>query len=352
MVDYSSQINKIKSRYNPDNNLLVEQRSYSSLSGIDGDLRKYIKLAMNEVDDTYTVKTIEAGNRAKAHLQAVQNGIDYEFQGSVMTQTHIKGASDIDLLTLTNKYVSTDISTIRSILGSGTVNYSYLAKQRMQRYSDNFSQYTGSYLDDLRELRQSDETILKKWYHENCDTKKAKAVHVYNSDLRRDVDVVASVWYDSVGYVVNDKNKTYRGVAVYNKEKDCEESPSFPFLAIENVNSRSSLTGGRLKKMIRFLKNVRTDSEVDIDLSSFEINAVCYDIPIEEYRDMHYLNLVGLLWQKMYHLVNNAALVKQLPSVDGSEYVFIKKPEKLPELKKLKDEVWSIYDALTKQSGI
>lgn len=323
--------------------MLVEQRSFSTLSGIDGDLRKYIKLAMNEVDGDYTAKTIEAGNKAKEHLMAEQIGVDYKFQGSVMTQTHIKGASDIDLLTLTNKYVSTDITKMRSILANNSAFYSFSAKSKMQRYADGFSRYAGNYLQDLRDLRLSDESILMKWYS-NCDTKKAKAVHIYNTSLRRDVDVVASVWYDSVGYVVNDKDETYRGVAIYNKEKDCEEPPSYPFLAIDNINNRSSQTDGRLKKMIRFLKNVRTDSDVDIDLSSFEINAVCYSIPVAEYQNLHYLDLVRLLWNKMYDLVNDEKLAKQLLSVDGTEYVFIKKPEKLPELKKLEDEVWHMMN--------
>lgn len=347
-MDYSSRIQQINSRYNPDNNLLVEQRSFSTLDGIDGDLRKYIKLAMNEVDGEYTAKTIEAGNRAKTHLQAEQIGIDYRFQGSVMTQTHIKGASDIDLLTLTNKFVSTDILKMRSLLEKGAPNYTFTAQSRMQRYSDSFSRYGGDYMQDLRDLRRSDETILKKWYTTHCDTNKAKAVHVYNTGLRRDVDVVASVWYDSIGYVINDKDETFRGVAIYNKEKDKEEPPSYPFLSIANINARSVLTGGRLKKMIRFLKNVRTDSDVKIDLSSFEINAVCYSIPIIEYKEMYYLDLVGLLWQNMYNIVEDESLAKQLLSVDGTEYVFIKKPEKLPELKKLKDQVWYIYDALRK----
>lgn len=346
MVDYSNRIRQINSRYNPDNDLLVEQRSYSTIRDVDGDLRKYIRLAMNEVDGDYTAKTIEAGKKAKEHLQAEQVGIDYSFQGSVMTQTHIMGASDIDLLTLTNKFVSTDISRIRLILENGSSNYSYTARTRMQRYSDNFSRYTGDYMQDLRDLRWSDEIILQKWYSK-CDTSKAKAVHIYNTSLRRDVDVVASVWYDSVGYVTNDKDETYRGVAIYNKETDQEEAPSYPFLAISNINSRSSLTGGRLKRMIRFLKNVRTDSDIDIDLSSFEINAICYSIPIVEYRDMHYLDLVGLLWRKMYDMAQNEAIAKKLLSVDGTEYVFVKKPEKLPELKKLKDEVWNIYNSLS-----
>lgn len=151
--------------------MLVEQRSYSTLSGIDGDLRKYIKLAMNEVDDDYTAKTIEAGNKAKEHLIAEQIGVDYKFQGSVMTQTHIKGASDIDLLTLTNKFVSTDITRMRIILENNSSNYSYSAKTKMQLYADGFSRYAGNYLQDLRDLRLSDENILTKWYS-NCDTKK------------------------------------------------------------------------------------------------------------------------------------------------------------------------------------
>ena len=346
-TDYQSQIRKINSRYNPDGNRLVEQRSFSTISDIDGDLRKYIKLAMNEVDNEYTAKTIEAGKRAKAHLDAEQIGIDYRFQGSVMTQTHIKGASDIDLLTLTNKYVSTDILKMRNILTNDTFSYSYRDRTLMKRYSDDFSHYEGNAIQDLRDLRRNDETILKKWY-QYCDTHKAKAVHIYNTDLRRDVDVVASVWYDSVGYVINDKDETYRGVAVYNKEKDLQEPPSYPFLAISNINNRSSMTGGRLKKMIRFLKNVRTDSDIKIDLTSFEINAVCYSIPVEEYQDMYYLDMVFLLWNKMYKMVQDENLAKQLLSVDGTEHVFIKKPEKLQELKKLKDEVWHVYDALRK----
>ena len=324
---------------------MVEQRSYSTISGVDGDVRKYIKLAMNEVDEEYTTKTIEAGKKAKAHLDAEQYGIDYRFQGSVMTQTHIKGASDIDLLTLTNKYVSTDIFKIRDILNNGGNEFSYRDKILMQRYSDGFCTYKGNSLQDLRDLRRSDEIIMTNWY-QNCDTNKAKAVHIYNTDLHRDVDIVASAWFDSVDYVINEHDEKYRGVAVYDKKKDEQEQPSYPFLSISNINMRSSETGGRLKKMIRFLKNVRTDSDIKIDLTSFDINAVCYDIPIEAYRDMHYLDMVYLLWKRMYDMLKDEKLARKLLSVDRTEYVFIKKPEKLQELKKLENEVWHIYEAL------
>lgn len=68
MADYTSLINRIESRYNPDSLREVRLNSISSLSGIDKDIAKYVKLAMNEVDPIYTNKTLEAGENAKLHF--------------------------------------------------------------------------------------------------------------------------------------------------------------------------------------------------------------------------------------------------------------------------------------------
>ena len=65
MADYTTLINRIESRYNPDSLREVRQNSISSLSGIDKDIAKYVKLAMNEVDPIYTNKTLEAGEKCK-----------------------------------------------------------------------------------------------------------------------------------------------------------------------------------------------------------------------------------------------------------------------------------------------
>ena len=45
-------------------------------------------------------------------------------------------------------------------------------------------------------------------------------------------------------------------------------------------------------------------------------------------------------------MLKDEKLARKLLSVDRTEYVFIKKPEKLQELKKLENEVWHIYEAL------
>lgn len=100
--------------------------------------------------------------------------------------------------------------------------------------------------------------------------------------------------------------------------------------------------------MIRFLKNVRTDASVNIDLTSFDINAICYDINTEEYRQAYYLDLVKILWLKLYHLCQNQSEADNLKSVDGTEYIFRYNPSKKENLKQLKDEVWKIYNELSK----
>ena len=97
--------------------------------------------------------------------------------------------------------------------------------------------------------------------------------------------------------------------------------------------------------MIRFLKNVRTDSDKTIPLTSFEINAICYSIPVQDYAQKEYKELVHILWQTMFHLWYDG---KQdgLKSVVGNEYVFKGKPEKLAALKVLEDEVYKISQDL------
>lgn len=253
MNDYSNLIRRIEDRYNPDQNSIVEQRMFTNLSDVDRDIAKYVKMAMSAVDEHYTAVTKEAGERVKKHLADGQQGmnITYRYQGSVMTNTHIRGASDIDLLTFTNKFESTEIQKVREILKEPYQSgYSYSDLAKLRNFNNSFTSYQGNYLQDLRDLRASNETIMRYWYDE-CDIHKAKAVHIFNKDLKRDVDIVTASWLDSVAYVLN-SDERYRGVEIYNKKTDSTETPSYPFLAIDNINTRSSYTKGRLKQMIRF----------------------------------------------------------------------------------------------------
>ena len=344
-INYIRRIESLKARYNPENTQLFESRVFSETAGLSGDTAKYVRMAMMAVDDEYTCKSKEAGEMAKEHLKKELTNVDFEYQGSVMTDTHIKGASDIDLLVLCTKFNHTEINKVKSELENAG-NYTYSQRQNLQSYDRRFSRYEGNCNADLRQLRSEIERIMSATY-KICDTSKPKSVKITNQNLHRDVDVVTACWYDTFYYVLHGEQKTDRAISIYDKEKDTDKGPDYPFLSIDRINSRSASTNGRLKRMIRFLKNVRSDSDKMIDLSSFEINAICYNISTIDYIGLDYLQLVPLLWNVMYRLINDGS-ASQIMSVVGNEYVFTSS-QKIESLKNLKDEVWYIYQDLIKQ---
>ena len=344
MTDYKSLINRIEDRYNPELLTEASNRTVASLAGIDRDIAKYVKLAMNEVDQLYTQKTLDAGESAKSRLQeCLPYQVDFRYQGSVMTRTHIKGISDIDLLTITKVFQDTDYTKAKQFLENNQYSYSNDAA-RVRVWVNNFSRYTGDANGNLRQLRFDDERVLKSRYA-ICDTTKAKAIRITNQNYHRDVDVVVASWHDSLDYIKG-LGDTYRGIYIYDKDRNERLGPDFPFLSIDRINARSISTDGRLKKMIRFLKNVKADSELTIDLSSFDINAICYDIDFNEYKDSHYLDLVRVIWLKLYTLCCNETEANNLKSVDGTEYIFRNKPSKMENLRRLREEVYKIYNEI------
>lgn len=74
MSRYDSFISKIQDRYNPEHNREIDLRVNSELSGIDKDVARYVKMAMNEVDQHYTQITLDAGENVKQHLKDNQIG--------------------------------------------------------------------------------------------------------------------------------------------------------------------------------------------------------------------------------------------------------------------------------------
>ncbi len=95
MTNYSRWINDVASCYNPESDSMLNYRMFSSLADADRDAAKFVKLAMSPVDDSYTQRSKQAGNNIRDWLKSKQTNVDYAFQGSVMTNTHIKGYSDM-----------------------------------------------------------------------------------------------------------------------------------------------------------------------------------------------------------------------------------------------------------------
>lgn len=340
--DYKALRKRVEERLNPEN-ILFQKSLREDLSTISySDILMYVRIAMNAVPPEYTAKSKEAGEMVKRHLDKVLDYKVFRYQGSVMTDTHIKGASDIDLLVISNKSYRIDIWSISDILSNSSLRSQYYSSQISKLENENnVERYSGNTLDDLRELRLKSEETLHNIY-QDCDSSKPKAIRIKNLHLYREVDTVIACWYDNVRSVLNDKGD-YRGVKIYNKASHNVGDASYPFLSIARINKRSSDTNGRLKKMIRFLKNVREDSNYEIDLNSFEINAICYDIDKSEYLNKSFYELVEVIYVQLKSICTNSFHADRIISVDGTEKIFLAKPEKIEHLKLLLSEVESIY---------
>lgn len=342
-MDYNQRLSSLNRRYNPDTIRDVELRMFANESSLDKDVIRYVRRAMAPVDSVYTLKTKEAGETVKKHLSEVLTDVSYEYQGSVMTNTHILGTSDIDLLVICDKFVGTDILKIREELEKRN-DYNYMELNRLSSYSRSFSSYQGNSFLDLAHIRETVEKKMASTYI-NCDITKPKAVRITNLNLHRDVDIVTSSWFQSFEYVIKGQPEELRAINIYNKQKKLAEGPDFPFLSIHRINAKDNESLGVLKKLIRFLKNVKKDSEHDIPLSSFEINAICYSFSTETHKYKNDKDLLLPLWSYMFTLCQNENY-NSLKSVVGDEYVFRGRPDKIKALHSLTSEVYNIYSDL------
>lgn len=347
--NYKALSENIQNRLDPEA-LQSFQKSFSeelrSLSY--SNVLQFIKSAMQGVPNEYTLRIKEAGENVKDHLRTSLTDVSYRFQGSVMTNTHIMGYSDIDLLVLNEKSYTYDMYNMKKYINEESFRsklYSSQVKKLEQEVND-FSQYKGDPLLDLRENRLASENTLKNIYIE-CNISKPKSIKIRNRSLKKDVDIVIAGWYEDVRSIIFDKGNN-RGIQVYNKDEHTKGNPDFPFISIERINERGSLTNGRLKKMIRFLKNVKGASNLDIDLSSFDINAICYDIPIREYESLSFYELVTVIYNQLFKICDSIEYANKISSVDDREYIFISNPNKLANVKKILQEVTQVYLDLSK----
>ena len=256
--NYRQLIESVKGRINPEH-FAIKKSFSDELSTISySEVLTYIRLAMKGVEPEYTQKSKDAGERVKEHLSKELKDVSFKYQGSVMTDTHIKGYSDIDLLTICEKFYQPDNYNIKKLLENSEQRVKFFSSLPKLEKEVTGSTYQGNALEDLRSLRINSENILKCVYT-NCETKKPKSIKIKNLSLNREVDIVFANWYDDITSVINDKGD-YRGIQVYNKDTHSRGDADYPFLSIKRINERSALTNGRLKKMIRFLKNNKVNS--------------------------------------------------------------------------------------------
>lgn len=215
----------------------------------------YLVDAMQPIDPDYTKKTFDEGDRVKAmlleHLPS-QYQVTFDYQGSVTSDTHIRAYSDIDLLALHGGFVSVDAGVPVS------------------------NPYPGSALQHLSGMRRDAALVLKiKYPAVELDDAPGKAISLEGGSLLRKIDVVVGNWWDTELWKKH-RVKMARGIQIINT-KVPELIRNMPFWHNYAIDNKDQKTGG-LRKVIRLLKTLKYDSAPEVNISSYDIAALAWNM--------------------------------------------------------------------------
>ncbi len=273
---------------------------------------RYCLGAMQAVDPDYTRISIETAERVGRQLlgglQAVGIPVEFRIQGSVPLDVHIRGVSDVDLLTLETGFYTYDTRGAMSLGGQY-----HLPSQRTS-------------LSVLVNLRTQSERILKdKYPAATVDTSGGKAIAMSGGSLARPVDVVPSHWHDTSAYQASNHERD-RVVTILDR-KIPDTVDNLPFLHISRINERDRSVFGGLKKSIRLCKNVKNDANEEgrrIVFPSFDIAATMYHADPAGFQagianELAVLAETQRFLDELYH---DEAKAKSLMVPDGSRRIF------------------------------
>lgn len=214
---------------------------------------RYVVGAMQPIDPDYTANTFAQGDRVKNQLEKALNpACDYRYQGSTTNDTHIKAASDIDLLVITQKFFGLEPPLVPAY------------------------PYTGDTLQDLATLRADSERTVRDAFPKATVIAKSTAISLEGGSLTRKVDVVPANWHNTVRFD-KEKHDFLRGIEVFDSQAR-RRVANTPFLHNAWIDYQDKQTQGGLRKAARLLKSLKYDSE-NIELSSYDLVSIAFNIP-------------------------------------------------------------------------
>ncbi|OAF16520.1 hypothetical protein AYJ54_37970 [Bradyrhizobium centrolobii] len=294
---------------------------------------------MQEVGADYTRISVETAERVgvqlKADLASAGISADFRLQGSVPLNVHIRGVSDVDLLTLDTNFMTYSTTGVLSQQGQ----YSGAPTPRTS-------------MSVLSALRSEAEKILKiKYPKATVDTSGGKAISISGGSLARPVDVVPSHWHDNHAYQVS-RQEHDRTVTILNK-KVPETIDNLPFLHIKRVGERCDSVFGGLRKAIRLCKNVRADAIDEgtaINFPSFDIASTMYHADMDALKMgiFYELRILGEVQRFLHLLYHDEAFAKTLRVPDNSRIIFDTN-EKYAGMKRLSIEIDDLVKEVAKE---
>lgn len=333
-MSISNRYNRLLNRRAPSQDRTL-QKFAESYESVLGEYTKYLVGAIKPVDNNYTKKLIEQGDRVENQLQTrtkdTYTNLEFRRQGSVSNNTHIKYYSDVDVLVIIDKFITLEEPQVPT------------------------NPYKGEPKNDLLELREKCYNELNVAFPKVViDNSGSTALSLKGGSLICKVDVVPSNWYDTNDYAKT-KLEYLRGIMVLDKEK-MERIKNAPFLFNNRINEKDNQCNGAVRMLVRLLKTLKADAEESnqsIDFSSYDICSSAYRIPNEylKFQLNEPLDIIRnfLLWMKK--IIDDGELRKNLKVVDDSRTIF-NESNKLNEFTKLYADLLELYNGASKENQL
>ncbi len=310
-----------------------KSESFENLNEVAG--VKYAIGAMAAVEPASTKVSIDEGNRvADSLINSLQNSgesVTKRLQGSVALDIHIKGHSDVDMLIIVTNPVNIELPKVNPN------GYSPATDPR-------------SLINIAKDVREKSERILPANFPKTeVDSSGNKSIALEGGSLRRKVDIVPAIWFDTIKYQRSGLESD-RGVKIYHKA-DHEFHLNYPFTHIKMINDRDSLYSGNLKSVIRLLKNMIADmpdykKRTVKNLSSYDLAAIAFhmntDLNVPSYMKL------ALVEKARAHLaiLNSVKAYRDTLDVpDGSRKIF-NEESKTEALEILTNEISDLAKAI------
>ncbi|WP_319530793.1 hypothetical protein [uncultured Cohaesibacter sp.] len=329
-------LNRLKNRRMDTDNEVLKNRSFveNFEQRTQNTATKYTLGAMQEVDRRSTEISHEEAGKVQTALtnRLTKHGLDpvFRLQGSVPLNLHIRGVSDVDVLEIHRRYLT--------YAATGTKANTY------------FPLTAGtSLIEEVLNMRKLSEIELQThFWAAKIDTDNAKSIQLSEGGFRRKIDVVPSHWFDSDDYQLH-QQEIFRGVVVIDQFSR-ESIENFPFLFGHHIQLKSESTNEGAKSAIRLLKNLKSDSDEDVNLSSYDIASLVYRCPdnlIQRHTARELMILSGVQ-QWLSILCDSRRAAEALETPDGTRKI-LDKNEKWEGLLQLTNEVTSLSREVDKE---
>lgn len=355
MYTYDQRLERVLNRRNPWPKIAAGRASFANERAFDSaemssSVERMVYLAMQPVDDECVKKSMEAGERVKERLRARFFALSkpvptFKYQGSVVANTQIKGASDIDLLVINEQSFFWDSIEITSEWKSAQIHAPIPAEAYKLKRLIDLPIYSGNVVDDISNQRKVCEDCLSAVYAD-CDIRKGKSIRIVNQSLDQKVDIVNCLWFDNAESIKHDGNYPYRGVRIFDKSKTSWMPEDFPFIKMSLMDSRNTLTNGHFKEMIRLVKTLKVDVGGCDEFSSFDIYSVLYSMPQAAYATRSGNELVFALETFLREFAINRTLADRLKQLGGNDSIFKGDDLKFRAFRQVYDDVRMLCEAL------